>query len=411
MNTNYYPKIDYPSHPAFCMLDVDPRDDNGVVEDMIVEIDQAVCHLNESPFSDQSSLREAFDDVLVSRIDSLTEYLSRTTENDRVRSWIQRAVQNVRQELWEGAVVAVRRRKSASLGLTEEALEVASKLKKDGCAIFRLEEETKRTLRRLCDPAIAELRERAKQEPIDRLVHNYELSGKVGQEIASFFRRKSICEGLSGYVGSNVEFAGFSLEYSYPKQSWWRGLYLDVGLDDTRTSYMHYDHGCRDPKAIITLSEVEKESGPTRFVVGSHAQDRSRFLHFMIKSLDFAWERDPEVLGPGTYYRPHFSRPEYRREILQLPAAFQGSSHFGEDVLDDTPLSHELLSHEIAMTSEVGDCIVFDGNNGIHRGALVERGERIAFQIVFLVEDRPSFAQTMYQKTRGMALRMLGKVE
>jgi len=43
-----------------------------------------------------------------------------------------------------------------------------------------------------------------------------------------------------------------------------------------------------------------------------------------------------------------------------LPRALQGSSHFGDDVIDGTQLSKDLLENEVLMTKDVGNCIVFD---------------------------------------------------
>src|SRR6202043_2185403 len=155
------------------------------------------------------------------------------------------------------------------------------------------------------------------------------------------------------YIGSNVNFTGFSLEYSYARQNWWRGVYSDIGLPDSKTTYMHYDQGCRDPKAIIALTDVTEENGPTGFVRGSHKKVRSRFLHFMVTALDHCFQRDENQETSDTNYRPRFAREQYRRELLLLPRALHGSSHFGDDILDGTQLSEELLANEVRMTKDI----------------------------------------------------------
>jgi hypothetical protein len=68
---------------------------------------------------------------------------------------------------------------------------------------------------------------------------------------------------------------------------------------------------------------------------------------------------------------------------MKLPAQLRGTSHFGEDLLDSTPLSRLLLEQEVRCTSDVTNCAVFDGSHTIHRGGLVRHGERWALQMGF----------------------------
>jgi hypothetical protein len=203
-----------------------------------------------------------------------------------------------------------------------------------------------------------------------------------------------------------VTFTGFSLEYSHEKQNWWRDLYSDVGLENPRTAYMHYDHGCRNPKAIIALSDVIERNGPTGYVKGSPSKPRSNFVHFLIKSIDYCFQDDNAADAKGSYRR-RFQGVEYRREFLMLPTALQGSSHFGEDVTDDTETSADLLKNEIKITHDVGNCIVFDGDYGIHRGALVKSGERFVFQVIFAIEPELSKVKALQQRARTIARRLL----
>jgi hypothetical protein len=66
---------------------------------------------------------------------------------------------------------------------------------------------------------------------------------------------------------------------------------------------------------------------------------------------------------------------------MKLPASLRGSTHFGDDVLDSSELSQKLLATERTFVGSAGTLILFDGSAGIHRGALVHRGERWALQI------------------------------
>src|SRR5262249_44933857 len=109
----------------------------------------------------------------------------------------------------------------------------------------------------------------------------------------------------------------------------------------------------------------------------------------------------------GNYYRARFKELEYRREFMMLPRAFQACSHFGDDILDETLLAKELLEQEVKLTNDVGNCIVFDGDYGIHRGALVKEGERFAFQVILSMEPEPSKLRQLYGRSRSLARELL----
>jgi hypothetical protein len=84
------------------------------------------------------------------------------------------------------------------------------------------------------------------------------------------------------------------------------------------------------------------------------------------------------------YYRPRFKLTEQRRNLLTLPAALRGSTHFGDDLVDGSPLSDALLEQEHAFIGPAGTLVMFDGSRGIHRGGQVRKGgARWAVQIAF----------------------------
>lgn len=407
----FFPAIDYGSHPAFHDFAGLGQADDAVVERLVLEIDGEITRLEAKPYPDEAGLKDAFSGGVGRKLRELSDYLLQIVSEGRVREWLSRAFGTVEKELLEHARIANERHiRPAAVPTSGPAAAVAGDLKRDGAHVCRLDPETHKQLWALCAPYVENLRERAKGQPRARVVQSMERYSRVGQVLARFFRQQGILDGLAGYVGSNVNFTGFSLEYSYPQQTWWRGVYSDVGLPDSKTAYMHYDAGSRDPKAIIALSDVGVENGPTSFVRGSHAQERSTFLHFMITSLDYAFREDEALKNDSANYRPRFGRTEYRREFMMLPKAFQGSSHFGDDILDGSPLSEQLLSNEFQVTKDVGNCIVFDGNYGIHRGALLRSGERVVFQVIFDIDRRPSFKDNAIAQGRGALLRALGRI-
>jgi hypothetical protein len=403
----FYPRIDYREHPAFRDLGVPLRPDEKFVNSAIAEIDAALAGLARTPGRSDTDVTEIFKKGPQQKIHALRAYLAETTANARLVKWMSPSFDEVCVDLLEEARVANACGTAPAPRPGTPGMKVSCDLKRDGAHICRLDGQTLAALRRICTPDMELLREQAKQNPKTRVVKNFERHGKTGKLLNKFFKKAGILEGLAGYVGSNVNFAGFALEYSYAGQNWWKGCYVDLGLPDSKTTYMHYDHGCRDPKAIIALSEVSEQSGPTSYVFGSHAHERSRFLHSMIKAMDQHFEVIAPQSSGRSYYRSRFSDPEFRREFLMLPTALQGCSHFGEDVIDGSALSRELLEKEVRMTSDVGNCVVFDGNYGIHRGANVLNGERFAFQVVFQIEPPLSIRETVRRNVRGIALNVL----
>jgi len=140
---------------------------------------------------------------------------------------------------------------------------------------------------------------------------------------------------------------------------------------------------------------VTPKSGPTGIIRGSNTWERSEFLFRAYKGLDrLTISRYGRYVG-GPEYRAAARSPELRRVFMQLPTVFQGSSHFGDDVLPDSPIARQLLPLEQSFLSTgQQQVLVFDGARTLHRGSLVLEGERVALQVAFKnLNDRKIGAQ------------------
>jgi hypothetical protein len=178
-------------------------------------------------------------------------------------------------------------------------------------------------------------------------------------------------------------FSAAGLEYSRPGQTWYKNIYTDKGVSDSPMQYLHVDEGEWCPKAIIYVSSVTENSGPTHFIPESNRWRRSEFLFRSHKGLDRILTDRYHSVWSGDFYRIVFRDDNLRRIFMELPPAFQGSSHFGDDILADTSLAEELARREIKFLGGDAEAIIFDGSRSLHRGSLVKEGERLALQIIF----------------------------
>jgi hypothetical protein len=187
-------------------------------------------------------------------------------------------------------------------------------------------------------------------------------------------------------MGYRMEFLYAALDFSHPDQDWYKDCYAASGISTTRTAYMHFDADHDVMKAMLYLREVGPENGPFKYVRGSHLWKRSTLVGALQSGFDraqtnvFEMEDDRLDYKLG-YYRPRFKLPDHRADMLTLPALVRGSTHFGDDILDGSKVSDDLLQLEQAIVGPAGTMVIFDGSRGIHRGSQVSGGERWAVQI------------------------------
>ena len=178
-------------------------------------------------------------------------------------------------------------------------------------------------------------------------------------------RNHGALEAASRYQGRPLDVTYLKLLINHADDRWWRAPFADVGLADPPAISMHVDH-LWTSKAILYLSPVGAESGPFCYCLGSN--------HVRIGWLEGAARRanDRVELSSCT--------PENRRLFHALPKRFRRKAKFGNDVESDHPALARLLASERRFTSADGDLLLFD-DRGIHRGGMVEAGERCMLQI------------------------------
>ncbi|MFT5143111.1 MAG: hypothetical protein ACI80V_002877 [Rhodothermales bacterium] len=139
----------------------------------------------------------------------------------------------------------------------------------------------------------------------------------------------------------------------------------DRGLPLPDTAFFHVDNTYGVVKVIIYVSEVTDTSGPFSYVPGTN-RTRYGFLEGLLLRATDIWIDQ---------------WPHHRALLLTLPSAFRKKAKFGDDIPADSEWGRWLLEQERFATSADGDLLLFDVM-GIHRGGMIERGERRILQLM-----------------------------
>jgi hypothetical protein len=242
-------------------------------------------------------------------------------------------------------------------------------------------------IQQIMEPEIAQFRINASQNKLKRsdLSKN---SGspvdKINKLIEKDFKKQGVFKTVSKYVGIRYQTVGVSLELSVEGSTWWKNN-QSLGKPP-KTMYAHLDESIYAPKSIIYLTKVENENGPTSSYLGVYERFQNNQLQDAIGRVigNVGNRIDSEL---NTFYqKPYhqsFASENFRRHFMKLPPELRFNSHLGWDVLADTDLENEIAVTEEVMLGPAGTFVVFDGSKLLHRGGLIEKGERIVLQVVF----------------------------
>jgi Phytanoyl-CoA dioxygenase (PhyH) len=196
---------------------------------------------------------------------------------------------------------------------------------------------------------------------------------------------------ISNARSESLTSTGFALELSVPEAKWWRSRYPDFDCENQNTAYYHTDESPDIMKAILYLNDVTEENGPFTMIPESYQWQReslswvtARTIDAMGRLMDYE-DLPPKILG---HDRHLLVSALGRQHFMALPPELQTVSHFGNDVLKDSEIERILVSHSSSVVGERGTIIAFDGSRIVHRGGLVQCGERWVCQIIFCGDRR-----------------------
>lgn len=207
---------------------------------------------------------------------------------------------------------------------------------------------------------------------------------RISSILNSEFKKDGTFKRISEYVGITYSYVGVSLELSVSGSTWWKNTI--EGVDTPKTMYAHLDESVYAPKAIVYLSDVSEGNGPTSSYPNVYDQLDNNSLQDIIGRVVGSVGGDSESKLYEYYsksYHQSMGSKNFRQHFMMLPESLRFNSHFGWDILAGSELESQLAECEEVLLGPAGTFVVFDGSRLLHRGGLIEIGERIVLQVVF----------------------------
>lgn len=199
------------------------------------------------------------------------------------------------------------------------------------------------------------------------------------------FKAQGVLDAVSAYTGRKTRVIGVALELSVPQATWWKNAIMGLNRPPS-TLYAHLDETISCPKAIVYLSDVTGQNGPTGCYPGAYEGMRLNPLQEMVgRVVGIVGTRSNSPLKDyyAKQYHQSMNSENFRRHFMRLPESLRFNSHMGWDVAPGSELEASLSGAERKMTGPAGTFIAFDGARLLHRGGLMQEGERLALQVIF----------------------------
>jgi hypothetical protein len=421
--TTDFPSIDYTAHPAFRGFAPASASQDAAIERAIGQADAVLEGiLGSATALPAAEIERTYQTQVLPQLDTIGRLMAESLPPELPIAGIAAAAMaETRAELLKGALFQNEKKRYRPLGgVSASAEKIARYLTEDGLSLNRVPPATIQAIWEDVAPYRQRLTEMRGRNGGTNCALALPHSGRFWSETLAYLNQSGIIAACSLARRQPLELTYCALVLSHDGEQWWRGCYEDAGLQTARTVYMHNDKDYDIMKVLVYLSEVDESRGPFCFVRGSHKWRRSPTQSFFYKAFDSAANVSLAPREPvrTVYYRKAFRHPGFREQFVKLPRSLRGSSHFGDDVLDDAELSSWLLSRETAVTSDMGNCMAFIGADGIHRGGCVRQGERWALQIglrktppLYRRIERQAKAAyaTGRSKIRGAVRRLVGE--
>ena len=243
-------------------------------------------------------------------------------------------------------------------------------------------------LQQLAQPEVAAFRARVTAGQLrreDLSVNSGATVRRIRALLNQAFRRQGVLDAVSAYIGRRASVSALALELSVPQATWWNNA-IEGLTRPPKTLYAHLDEGIAFPKSIVYLSDVDKHNGPTGCYPGAYeALELNPLQELVGRVVGIVGSRAGSPLADyyAKSYHQSTNSPRFRQHFMRLPSSVRFNSHLGWDVAPDSALEDLLAADEVQMTGRAGAYLVFDGARLLHRGGMVQAGERLALQVIF----------------------------
>ena len=243
-----------------------------------------------------------------------------------------------------------------------------NKIKSDGIVCLTLAPDEIDQIRSVTNPGFAKLDERRANIPPEKRKFDdnvYWCTRSADAEafatVENIFKRYGIMEAASAYLGRPAGVKHVNAQINDQDLAFWKRVFPDTQLPDPWGSYLHIDATYGMLKCAIYVHDIGPDGGPFCYIRGSQNAKIGWFEGMVRRTNDFS----------GFSGR----RPDARKKFMALPAFLRKKADFGGDLQDNSPDVARLREGHFAATSNYGNCVLFDGN-GMHRGGMVNKGER-----------------------------------
>ncbi|WP_024343055.1 hypothetical protein [Bradyrhizobium japonicum] len=243
-----------------------------------------------------------------------------------------------------------------------------NKIKSDGIVCLNLTPDEIEQIRGVTNPGFAKLDERRANIPPEKRKFDDNVywctrsaDPQAFATVESIFKRYGIMEAASAYLGRPAGVKHVNAQINDQDLAFWKRVFPDTQLADPWGSYLHIDATYGMLKCAIYVHDIGPDGGPFCYIRGSQNAKIGWFEGMIRRTNDFS----------GFSGR----RPDARKKFMALPAFLRKKADFGGDLPDNSPEVARLREGHFAATSNYGNCVLFDGN-GMHRGGMVNKGER-----------------------------------
>lgn len=252
---------------------------------------------------------------------------------------------------------------------------------------FRIQDQIINKINKIAESHIHRFRKNVLESKLKRS----DLSISSGHDIRKIirilnkeFKNKNLLETASKIIGYDVEVSGCALELSSEKASWWKPVHLGVNSFPL-TNYFHLDEGTDSIKGMIYLNDVDIENGNFSYVEKCfNIIEVSEFQKIIGRGIQFIGNHPKSLLNEkyNHVYHQVFGCEIFTKDFSRLPQEVKFNSHFGWDILPKSVLEKKIVENEKHLVGRKGTSIFFDGSRLLHRGGMVQKGERIALQLI-----------------------------